>query len=125
MDAFTALADPIRRDLLGRLAAGTARVVDLAAEYDVSRPAVSRHLRVLSEAGLVTADDHGRERHYRLDRRGLAPITSYLADLAAPDPVPRFAESALDGLDLEVRRTVRERTDRPNTPAATTSQETA
>lgn len=119
MDAFAALSDPIRRDLLSRLAVSTARVVDLAAEYDVSRPAVSRHLRVLGDAGLVTADDRGRERHYRLDRCGLGPVESYLADL---DSTPRFAESALDGLDLEVRRTVRERSTKSSSHS---SQDTA
>ena len=106
MDAFVALADPVRRDLLERLARGPERVVDLAADHAISRPAISRHLRVLGEAGLVTADDHGRERHYRLERSGLEPVSDWLAGL---DSGPRFDESVLDGLDLEVRRTVRER----------------
>jgi len=109
MDAFAALADPVRRDLVQRLARGTARVVDLAGDHAISRPAISRHLRVLGEAGLVSAEDRGRERHYRLERRALAPVTAWLAGL---DPTPRFEESALDGLDLEVRRTVRERSTR-------------
>jgi DNA-binding transcriptional ArsR family regulator len=110
MDAFAALADPVRRDLLGRLARGPGRVVDLAADHAISRPAISRHLRVLGEAGLVAADDRGRERHYRLERSGLAPVSEWLAGLdAGPDRGPRFDESALDGLELEVRRTVRER----------------
>ena len=106
MDAFMALADPTRRDLLARLARGPGRVVDLAADHAISRPAISRHLRVLGEAGLVTADDLGRERHYRLERSGLAPVSDWLSGL---DPAPRFADSALEGLELEVRRTVRER----------------
>lgn len=110
MDAFVALADPVRRELLARLARGPERVVDLAADHAISRPAISRHLRVLGEAGLVTADDHGRERHYRLERSGLAPVSEWLAGLdAGLDRGPRFDESVLDGLDLEVRRTVRER----------------
>lgn len=119
MDAFAALADPVRRDLVGRLARGPARVVDLAAHHDVSRPAISRHLRVLGEAGLVAADDHGRERHYRLERTGLTPVADWLATLA---PAPRFAASALDGLDLEVRRTVRERTTHPTTSTPSTEE---
>ena len=105
-----ALADPVRRELLGRLAHGPVRVVDLAADHDISRPAISRHLRVLGEAGLVRADDRGRERHYRLERSGLVPVSAWLAGLdAGLDTGPRFDESALDGLALEVRRTVRER----------------
>ena len=117
MDAFAALGDPIRRDLVRRLAGGPARVVDLAAEHEISRPAISRHLRVLGEAGLVAAEDHGRERHYRLERSGLTPVTDWLAGLA---PTPRFTESDLDGLDLEVRRTVR---DRAHQQTKTTSTE--
>jgi len=109
MDAFAALADPVRRDLLRALTTGPARVADLAAPHPISRPAVSKHLRLLVEAGLTTVEDRGRERHYRLDRDGLVPVHDLLADLAteAPAAAP-FTESALDGLDLEVRRTVRE-----------------
>ena len=118
MDVFGALADPVRRDLLGRLALGPVRVVDLAADQAISRPAISRHLRVLGEAGLVTADDRGRERHYRLARSGLAPVSAWLAGI---DQAPRFDESALDGLELEVRRTVRDR----STSETTSTQETA
>lgn len=110
MDVFEALADPVRRDLLRRLASGTARVVDLARGQEISRPAISRHLRVLGEAGLVSADDVGRERHYRLERSALATVQGFVAELTAPATGPRFDASALDGLDLEVRRTERERT---------------
>lgn len=121
MDVFAALADPVRRDLVTRLARGPGRVVDLAADHTISRPAISRHLRVLGEAGLVTADDHGRERHYRLERSGLTPVSDWLAGLARS---PRFDESALDGLDLEVRRTVRERSSSEH-PVTTPTEETA
>ena len=106
MDPFAALGDPVLRDLVARLASGPARVVDLAADHAVSRPAISRHLRLLSEAGLVTADDRGRERHYRLERAALTPVVELLAVLSARPPVE---EQALDRLDLEVRRTGRER----------------
>ena len=106
MDAFAALADPIRRALVVRLATGPTRVVDLAADHQVSRPAISKHLRLLAEAGLVGVEDRGRERHYRLDRSGLRPVHDLLDALAAPPP---FAEHDLDGLDLEVRRTGRDR----------------
>lgn len=126
MDPFAALADPVRRELLVRLARGSARVVDLAADHAISRPAISRHLRVLAEAGLVHADDRGRERHYRLDRAGLEVLTDWLATL---EPQVRFPESALDGLDLEVRRTTRERGhathDTTDTTTHDTTQETA
>ena len=114
MDAFEALADPVRRGLLTRLASGSARVVDLAAEYPISRPAISKHLRLLTEADLVTATTLGRERHYAIRRDGLQPVQSYLVGLRpARPPIP---EHALDALDMEVRRTTR---DRENATATT------
>ena len=96
----------MRRELLRALAAGPARVVDLAVGHPISRPAISKHLRLLTEAGLTSVEDRGRERHYSLDRSGLAPVSRLLEELR---PAPPFADAALDGLDLEVRRAVRER----------------
>ena len=115
VDPFTALADPVRRALLRALVAGPARVVDLAAAHPISRPAISKHLRLLTEAGLTSVEDRGRERHYSLDRSGLAPVSRLLDELRPA--APPFADAVLDGLDLEVRRTVRERgaTPRPDT----------
>jgi DNA-binding transcriptional ArsR family regulator len=116
MDAFAALSDPVRRELLRQLAAGPARVVDMASAHPISRPAISKHLRALGSAGLVTADDVGRERHYRLDRAGLAPVSALLAELAPaqPAPAPPIAEQAFDGLELEVRRVGRDRRAAPS-----------
>lgn len=120
VDAFAALSDPVRRELLRALASGPARVVDLAAAHTVSRPAVSRHLRLLTEAGLTTVEDLGRERHYALHPDGLVPVRELLDELGAkPRPAPPIAESAFDGLDLEVRRTTRE----PRTTTHSPSQE--
>jgi len=107
VDVYAALADPVRRAVLARLAGGPARVVDLAAGHDISRPAVSKHLRLLSEAGLVVAEPRGRERHYRLLAGPLAEVQTFLRELTGPRT--RFAETDLDALALEVRRTVRER----------------
>lgn len=109
MDTFQALADPVRRDLLRQLVAGPARVVDLASRQAVSRPAVSRHLRILSDSGLVHGEDRGRERHYRLDVRPLEAVRGLINALeghASPGPV---TTSTLDALDTEVSRTIRDR----------------
>jgi DNA-binding transcriptional ArsR family regulator len=106
VDPFAALADPVRRQLLRALVPGPARVVDLAAAQPISRPAISKHLRLLAEAGLVSVEDRGRERHYALDGAGLAPVADLLDDLRSTPP---FGEATFDALDLEVRRTVRER----------------
>ncbi|MDP2775447.1 MAG: metalloregulator ArsR/SmtB family transcription factor [Nocardioides sp.] len=114
MDAFAALADPVRRDLVRRLATGPARVVDLATDHPISRPAISRHLRLLVDADIAIAEDRGRERHYRLSHAGLEPVQAFLVSVtpvdesSTPPFAPPFAQSDLDGLDLEVRRTVKE-----------------
>ena len=109
MDVFAAIADPVRRDLLRTLTAGSARVVDLAAELPISRPAVSRHLRLLADAGLVEAQDIGRERHYRAQPGTLAPLEAFLAELASAGARPPVSPTMLDALDLEVRRVGRNR----------------
>ena len=82
MDVFAALADPVRRSLLSELSQGSSRVVDLAAERPISRPAVSRHLRLLAEADLVAAEDRGRERHYSVRPEGLAPVADLVTRLS-------------------------------------------
>ena len=67
---FSALADPTRREIVARLAVGDATVMELAAPFDVSKQAVSKHLRVLESAGLVAQAREGRRRLYRLERGG-------------------------------------------------------
>jgi len=108
VDVFGTLADPVRRSLLAELAIEPRRVVDLAAGRPISRPAVSKHLRLLLETGVVTVADRGRERYYALDRTALAPVASYVAGLAATRPAP-VTDQALDALETEVHRTGRER----------------
>lgn len=76
--AFTALADPTRREIFERVAVRPSAVGELAEELPVSRPAVSQHLKVLRDAGLVTARADGTRRIYELDPRGLAGLRDYL-----------------------------------------------
>ena len=66
-DVFRAIADPTRRAILDRLCTGPAPVNELASDFDQSRPAISKHLRVLREASLVSEERVGRERLYRLE----------------------------------------------------------
>ena len=76
--ALDALGDGTRREILERLRGGPRAVGELAAELPVSRPAVSQHLRVLKEAGLVTERRNGTRRLYRVDTDGLADVRDYL-----------------------------------------------
>ena len=75
---FAALADPTRRDIVARLAVGDATVGQLAAPYAMSVQAVSKHLRVLEEAGLVSAGRQGRERPRHLEADALEAMTTWL-----------------------------------------------
>jgi DNA-binding transcriptional ArsR family regulator len=77
-DAFRAIADPTRRAILDRLRAGPANAGTLAADFKSSRPAVSRHLRVLREARLVVDTRIGRERVYAVDPVPLQSVAGWL-----------------------------------------------
>jgi DNA-binding transcriptional ArsR family regulator len=76
--ALDAIGDPTRRAILERLAAGPRPVGELARDLPVSRPAVSQHLKILKEAGLVTDRQDGTRRIYRLDPRGLSPVQEWI-----------------------------------------------
>ena len=77
-DVFRAIADPTRRAILDRLRAGPAPVNDLAAAFEQSRPAISKHLRVLREARLVSEQRSGRERVYRLHPMPLQTVVGWV-----------------------------------------------
>ena len=87
--AFAALADPTRRSILERVSHGPRRAGDLARGFRMSRPAVSKHLRVLREAGLVEADKRGREQLYRLSPPGLREVQRSVEEMS------RFWDEAL------------------------------
>jgi len=110
MDAFAAVADPARREVLSALAAGDLSAGEVSALFPISRPAVSRHLRVLREAGLVRDELVGRRRVYRLETSGLTPVADWLSSLTSSRPAPAADwSSRLDALETEVRRTHRGR----------------
>jgi DNA-binding transcriptional ArsR family regulator len=77
-DPFGALGDPHRREILRLLAAGDKPVIELAAALPISRPAVSRHLRLLKEAGMVAEQASGTRRIYHLRHEGMHAIQAYL-----------------------------------------------
>jgi len=79
--AFSALADPTRRAILARLASGEATVMELAEPFEITQPAISRHLKVLEGAGLITRRIQGTRRPCRLAPDGVAEIDQWLAML--------------------------------------------
>ncbi|HSS92835.1 MAG TPA: metalloregulator ArsR/SmtB family transcription factor [Candidatus Dormibacteraeota bacterium] len=94
MDAILeALGDRTRRRIFGRLRAGPMAVVDLARDLPVSRPAVSQHLKVLKDAGLVIDRAEHNRRLYSVDPNGLAQLRAFL-DLFWAEALARFVETA-------------------------------
>jgi DNA-binding transcriptional ArsR family regulator len=100
-----ALADPIRREILAMLHEAPRMAGAIAEAFAVSRPAVSRHLRVLREAGLVRDTVSGREHEYTLALEALEPLEAFLAKLRGPSAWNR----RLDALETEVHRVRRRR----------------
>jgi DNA-binding transcriptional ArsR family regulator len=91
-DAFTAIAHPVRRRILDVLADSEATVTDIARPFDMSRPAVSQHLRILLDVGLVDVTRSGREQRYRLTGQPLAAVYDWVAHYT------RFWQEKLDNL---------------------------
>ncbi|MDX3190090.1 metalloregulator ArsR/SmtB family transcription factor [Streptomyces sp. MN03-5084-2B] len=92
-DQLAALADPSRRAIFEALRAGPRAVGELAADLPISRPAVSQHLKVLKEAGLVADRAVGTRRLYRLEPAGIAALRAYLDGMWS-DALKAFAELA-------------------------------
>lgn len=112
-----ALSDPIRRDILRMLRDAPQAAGTIAEAFPVSRPAVSRHLRVLREAGLVRDTASGRERVYSLVPEALAEIAAFVAELrAAPDQERADWERRFMALDTEVQRVRAQRKVAPPVP---------
>ncbi|MGW4847940.1 metalloregulator ArsR/SmtB family transcription factor [Nocardia brasiliensis] len=99
-----AIADPVRRQILEMLRDTRLTAGDIAQQFEISRPAVSRHLRVLRESGLVHAELVGRQRFYLLDPGPLGDLAAWIARF---DTTSAW-ERRLDALDTEVYRTRRE-----------------
>lgn len=92
-DTFAALADPTRRAILARLASGEASVMELAEPFDMSQPAISKHLKVLERAGLISRGRDAQRRPCRLEAKPLAEATQWL------EKYRRFWEASYQRLD--------------------------
>src|SRR6476620_11715211 len=90
---FAALADPTRRAILARLASGEASVTELAAPFEMSLPAVSKHLKVLERAGLITRGRDAQWRPCRIEAAALKEVSAWLDDYR------KFWEDSFDRLD--------------------------
>ena len=99
-ETFAALADPTRRAILARLKSGEATVTELAAPFEMSQPAISKHLRVLERAGLISRGRDAQKRPCRLEAAQLKVATDWLEDYRA-----YWAESyvRLDALLTELK----------------------
>ena len=98
MEIWEALADPTRRGIVERLAVGEATAGSLALAFDIARPGVSRHLRVLREAEVVEVRQDAQRRIYSLRPEVLDEVERWCAD------VRRFWSQRLDALDTEIAR---------------------
>jgi DNA-binding transcriptional ArsR family regulator len=107
--AAGAVADPVRRSILLMLRDEPLSAGQIADRFDISRPAVSRHLRVLREAGLVLDRADGRRRVYTLVTGPLEPLADWLTALTRPSGW----QNRFDALETEVHRTRRERRSAP------------
>jgi DNA-binding transcriptional ArsR family regulator len=114
-----AIADPVRRHILVMLRAGRLSAGQIAGRFQISRPAVSRHLRVLRQSGLVRDELVGRQRLYELDAERFSELAAWLAQFVQP---PGW-EHRLDALETEVYRTRREH--RARGAVGQTKEETA
>jgi DNA-binding transcriptional ArsR family regulator len=94
---FSALADPTRRAILARLARGETSVTDLAKPFAMSMPAVSKHLKVLESAGLITRSREAQWRPCRIEPRALKEVDDWL------EHYRRFFEESLDRLDAYLK----------------------
>src|SRR6195952_2627977 len=99
---FAALADPTRRAILARLADGEATVTELAEPFDISLPAISRHLKVLENAGLISRSRSAQWRSSRLEAAPFREVTAYM------EKYRRFWDSSLDRLEEHLKRIQKE-----------------
>lgn len=102
---FSALSDPTRRGMLAQLAEGEANVRSLAQRYEMSQPAISKHLRVLESAGLITRTKRGRENIVRVDPRPIEDARTWIGYYA------RFWRQQFDDVEqyLQAKKTTKKK----------------
>jgi DNA-binding transcriptional ArsR family regulator len=96
---FSALADPTRRAIVARLAQGDATVGELAKPFDISLPAISRHLKILEDAALISNERDGKHRRCRLERAALSDVAEWI------DFQRNFWNGSFDRLEARLKQT--------------------
>lgn len=102
-DVFQAIADPTRRQIIGLLANASLNLNSIADNFDISRPAISKHIRILTECGLVTIKQDGRERYCSADLKQLKTVADWTAQYHA------FWSGKLDDLESFLAKSPRPR----------------
>ena len=92
-DVFQAIADPTRREIIGILAMGALTLNAVAERFEISRPAISKHIKILTECGLISINQQGRERYCEVKLEKLTEVSSWV------DQYRRFWDSKLDQLE--------------------------
>lgn len=93
-DVFQAIADPTRRDIIGMLASEPLNLNAVAQKFDISRPAISKHIKILTECGLITITQKGRERYCMPNYEKLSEVSVWV------DRYKKFWEGKLDALEI-------------------------
>ncbi|MEP0265415.1 metalloregulator ArsR/SmtB family transcription factor [Dokdonia sp.] len=96
-DVFQAIADPIRRDIIEILAKEALTVNEVAENFDISRPAISKHLKILKECGIVATNQQGRERLYEIKPQNLIPAFLWI------EQYKNLWESKLDNFEAYLK----------------------
>ncbi|MBK6476723.1 MAG: winged helix-turn-helix transcriptional regulator [Saprospiraceae bacterium] len=92
-DVFQAIADPVRRDIIDLLSKETLTVNEVAQHFDISRPAISKHLKILKECGIVNITKEGREQIYAIQSKSLVPAFVWM------EPYQKIWEDKLDSFE--------------------------
>ena len=92
-DVFQAIADPVRRDIIALLASESLTVNTVAENFEISRPAISKHLRILNECGIVIISKKGRERYCEIQPKNLIPVSEWI------EQYRKLWESKLDSFE--------------------------
>jgi DNA-binding transcriptional ArsR family regulator len=92
-DVFQAIADPTRREIIRMIATQTLNLNSVAEKFDISRPAISKHIKILTECGLITINQKGRERHCEANLRKLNEVSQWV------EQYKQFWTQKLDALE--------------------------